>query len=420
MDQLRIIGGRPLKGVVPVSGSKNAALPIMAACILAQEPVTLRRVPDLRDVQTMQKLLAHLGATIERDGEVLRIDPNTITGSIAPYDLVRTMRASFVVLGPLAARMGYAEVALPGGCAIGVRPVDIHVFGLEALGMTFEPGGGVLRAYADNLRGAEIALPMPSVGATQNIMMAATAAAGETIIANAACEPEVVDLANFLTTMGAHVEGAGTSIIRIEGEQRMRGAEHMIIADRIEAATWLIAAAITNSNLTLRDVDAGDVAPVIAKLREAGIQVRRDGATLRVSADGERRPVNIRTEPHPGFPTDAQAQMTALCATIPGTSTISETIFENRFMHVSELQRMGANIRLIGNNAIVTGPAKLTGAPVMASDLRASAALVLAGLVAEGETVVQRIYHLDRGYERLEEKLRKLGACIERIPGGSV
>lgn len=417
MDRLRVTGGRELRGSVAVSGAKNAALPIMAASLLATKPVTLHRVPRLQDIITMSHLLERLGATVETDGHSIRIDPRKVTVTTAPYDLVRTMRASFWVLGPLLARFGKASVSQPGGCAIGVRPVDLHVAGLRAIGARVSTKRGMVSARADQLAGGEIDLPFPSVGATAQIMMAAARAKGRTVIANAACEPEIADLARFLTALGAHVTGAGTNVLMIQGRKRLGGAEHTVIPDRIEAATLMIAAAITRCPLSIRDVEFEDIKPVVLALREAGVEVKRRGSAVRISVPNGLAPVNIRTQPHPGFPTDVQAQMMALLTTISGTSTISETIFENRFMHVSELQRMGANIQLIGNTAIIHGGTPLSGAPVMASDLRASAALVLAGLVAKGDTVISRIYHLDRGYERIDERLAKLGADIRREPG---
>lgn len=388
----------------------------MAAALLTDAPVTLRGVPDLRDVATMVRLLESLGARVDRERDTIRIDASTVTESTAPYDLVRTMRASFWVLGPLLARFGSASVSQPGGCAIGVRPVDIHLSGLTALGARVRTARGMVSAKAKQLVGAEIDLPYQSVGATEHIMMAAARARGQTIIANAACEPEVADLGRFLTMLGAKVTGAGTHVVTVEGAARLGGGEHTVIPDRIEAATWLITSALTRSPLTIRGINFEDVKPVVQKLREAGVHISRRKDSARVTVPDGLRPLDIRTQPHPGFPTDAQAQMMVLLATIPGTSTIGETVFENRFMHVAELQRMGANIRLIGNTAIIEGAAKLSGAPVMASDLRASAALVLAGLVARGETVISRVYHLDRGYEHIDARLAKLGAAIERIP----
>lgn len=415
MDQLRIVGGRPLKGTVRVSGSKNSTLPIMAGALLASRPVTLHRVPDLGDVVTMTRLLEKLGATVERDGDRMRIDARGVSATTAPYELVRAMRASFLVLGPLLARLGKASVAQPGGDAIGHRPVDMHIAGFKALGAKVTSRRGLVSAQAKRLVGGEIELPFPSVGATESIMLAAAGAKGETIIANAAREPEIEDLAAFLEALGATVTGAGTGVITMKGAKRLGGADHTMIPDRIETATWLIAAAVTRTGLTVAGAAPDHVQPIIVKLREAGVQIKRRRDSLRITVPASLRPVNVRTEPHPGFPTDAQAQMLALLATVPGTSTVVETIFENRFMHVAELERMGANIRLIGNTAIVEGGARLTGAPVVASDLRASAALILAALVAKGETVISGIYHLDRGYERIDEKLAKLGANVKRL-----
>ncbi len=420
MDRLRVTGGHPLRGSVDVSGAKNAALPIMTACLLTARPVTLHNVPRLRDIATMIRLLQQLGATVERDGDSVRINARGVKETTAPYDLVRTMRASFWVLGPLLARFGKAAVSQPGGCAIGVRPVDIHLLGLRALGARVRTVRGMVRVSAKRLKGGEIDLPFPSVGATAQVMMAAARAKGRTVIANAACEPEIADLGRFLTMLGAEVTGAGTNVLMIDGVRALGGGEHTIIPDRIEAATWLIASAITRDPLTIRGLNFDDVKPVTLALREAGVQVQRRGESVRVSVPDGLQPLNIRTQPHPGFPTDVQAQMMAFLTTVTGTSTISETIFENRFMHVSELQRMGAHIRLIGNTAIIEGGKPLSGAPVMASDLRASVALVLAGLVAKGDTLISRIYHLDRGYEQIDRRLAQLGAQIAREPDDGV
>ena len=423
MDKIRIRGGRPLHGDVKISGAKNAALPLMVAALLTDAPVTLSRVPRLADIDTLAKLLAELGVNIETsentgegDGHTLTLTAARVTSTTAPYDLVRRMRASILVLGPLVARFREAAVSLPGGCAIGTRPVDLHLAGMERLGARIVLEEGYIRASAPGgLKGAEIYLASPSVGATENLMMAATLAEGETVLHNAAREPEITDLAEFLIGMGANITGAGSDCLRIQGQPSLHGTQHQIMADRIEAGTYAIAAAITGGAVTLFGARAGHLASPIECLRQAGVTVEERADGLRVAANGPLRSVNLTTHPYPGFPTDLQAQIMVLLALANGASLIGETVFENRFMHVPELARMGADISVSGGNALVRGVASLRGAPVMATDLRASSCLVLAGLVAEGETVISRVYHLDRGYEQIETKLAALGADIERI-----
>ncbi len=417
MTKLKIIGGRRLDGEVLISGAKNAALPILAGCLLAETPVLLRNIPHLRDVTTTIELLSRMGVEVTvHDQMGIEVDASGVDKLEAPYELVKTMRASILVLGPLLARYGRADVSLPGGCAIGARPVDLHVAGLREMGAEIQIDNGYIRARARRLRGARLVLDTVTVTGTENLLMAATLADGQTTIENAAREPEVVDLANFLIGMGARISGAGTDTIVVDGVDRLKGAEYTVLPDRIEAGTYLLAAAITGGRVKVRKVRPEHLDAVLAKLRLAGATVTVDGDTVEVDMRG-RRPdsVDLRTAPHPGFPTDMQAQFTALNAVANGVGAITETVFENRFMHAQELQRMGADIRIEGNTAIVTGVPRLTGAPVMATDLRASASLVLAGLVAEGETIVDRIYHIDRGYERIEEKLSALGATIQRV-----
>ena len=418
MDKLRIRGGRPLEGEVAISGSKNAALPALAACLLTDEPVLLGRIPSVRDIGTMEKLLQWAGASVETDGGEVRVSAGSIANAEAPYDLVKTMRASSLVLGPLVARTGRARVSMPGGCAIGARPINLHISALEGLGARITQSHGYVEAEAPHgLRGARIRFDRITVTGTEDIIMAAVLAEGETAIENAAREPEVQDLAALLTKMGAKIEGAGTSTIRIQGVARLRGTSHAIIPDRIEAGTFMIAAAITGGDLRIRHCVTEHVQALSVRLRQAGAVVTEEGpCALRVTAPGRLRSVDVTTEEYPGFATDLQAQFMALMSTARGIAIVTETIFENRFMHVLELARMGANIRLEGRQAIVAGVEELTGAQVIASDLRASASLVLAGLVAKGETVIDRVYHLDRGYERIEEKLAAVGAEIERIP----
>jgi UDP-N-acetylglucosamine 1-carboxyvinyltransferase len=416
MDKLLIRGGRPLHGEVQVAGAKNAALPDLCAALLTEQPVTLANVPRLQDVATMLKLLRTMGVAIERgDGEV-RLDARRIDAPEAPYDLVKTMRASILVLGPLLARHGRARVSLPGGCAIGSRPVDQHIRGLQTMGAEIAVEHGYIVARADRLRGARVTTDMVTVTGTENLLMAATLADGETVLENAAQEPEVVDLAEMLIAMGAKIEGQGTSRIRIDGVERLDGVAHRIIPDRIECGTYLCAVAAAGGEVTLRQARAEHLDAVIDKLREAGATIEEGGAdSIRVRAAGRLNAVSFRTSEYPAFPTDMQAQFMALNSIAEGASRVVETIFENRFMHVNELLRLGASIEVDGHTALVQGVEQLSGASVMATDLRASASLVIAGLVADGETLIDRIYHLDRGYDRMETKLRSLGADIERV-----
>src|SRR5687767_5373998 len=416
MDKLKITGGRPLRGEVRISGAKNAALPIMCAALLSAKPLRLRNVPLLRDVSTMAKLLGEMGVRVERspDGEVV-LDAARIVHPAASYELVKTMRASVLVLGPLLARCGQAKVSLPGGCAIGARPVDQHVKGLEAMGATIVIEHGYLHASARRLRGARIVMDLVTVTGTENLMMAAALAEGETLIENAAREPEVLDLARCLGAMGAKIEGAGSDVIRIIGTGALGGAEHQVMPDRIETGTYLAAAAATGGRIRLTGALAKSLDATLDKLREAGARVAVEGSSITLEMTERPAAVSVRTAPFPGFATDMQAQFMALATVARGTAVITETIFENRFMHALEMQRLGADIRLEGNTAVVNGVERLQGARVMATDLRASAGLVIAGLVAEGETVVDRIYHLDRGYETLEKKLSALGARVQRV-----
>ncbi len=417
MDKIVIHGGVPLRGEVAVSGSKNAALPIMMAALLTAEPVIIRNVPRLRDINTALALLNQSGVEGRwLDDHTLELCAANITSHEAPYDLVKTMRASFFVLGPLLARSGRARVSTPGGCAIGARPVNLHIHGIRALGARVQLRHGYVEAHAERLIGARLWLDNPSVGATENIIMAATLARGRTTLENAAREPEVQDLARMLNAMGAGISGAGSHVIEIEGVERLHGAEHTVVNDRIEAGTLMVAAAITGGDVVVRGACAKDLEASITKLQESGAEVTPEADGLRVVRRGAIHPVELRTLPYPGFPTDLQAQMMALLANAEGTSVITETIFENRFMHALELLRMGADIAMKGPTAVVRGVQRLSGAPVMATDLRASSSLVLAGLAAENTTEVQRVYHLDRGYEALESKLRALGARIERVP----
>lgn len=416
MDQLAIQGGTPLTGEVTVSGAKNAALPLMAAVLLTEEPLHLSNVPRLMDVRTMGRLLRHMGVEVTGDGTPdLHLQARAITRSEAPYDLVKTMRASVVVLGPLVARQGWARVSLPGGCAIGPRPINLHLTGLEKLGATIRLDHGYVEAEAPRLRGARIAFDIQTVTGTENLMMAAALAQGTTVLENAACEPEVTDLAELLNAMGGRVEGAGTLTITIEGVSRLGGASHRTIPDRIETGTFAIAGAITGGDVTIRECRPAHLAAVLAKLEEAGILIETGADSLRVISRGRSRAVNVRTQPFPGFATDMQAQIMTLMAMAEGQSLITESVFENRFMHVNELLRMGADITIAGNTASVQGVPALLGAPVMATDLRASASLVLAGLAARGTTLISRVYHLDRGYEAIESKLTALGADIQRV-----
>ena len=417
MAIIQINGGRRLSGELAVSGAKNAVLPILVASLLTDQTLQLRNVPHLQDVTTTMSLLAQLGAEISMDdGMAISINAANLTSHAAPYDLVRTMRASILVLGPLLARCGRAEVSLPGGCAIGARPVDLHLRGMQALGAEVEVRNGYIHARADRLVGARIVMDTVTVTGTENIMMAATLAQGRTVIENAAQEPEVVDLADCLNAMGANISGAGSDTLYIEGVERLGGAVHSVLPDRIETGTYLVAAAMTGGSIRLRNARPSTLDAVLQKLVATGAELSTGPDWISLDMHGRRpQAVDITTAPFPGFPTDMQAQFTALNAIAEGTSVISERVFENRFMHVLELQRLGANIQLRGGNAIVKGVERLSGAPIMATDLRASASLVLAGLVAEGQTRVDRVYHIDRGYENIEEKLSALGADIRRI-----
>lgn len=419
MDKLQIRGGVPLEGEVRISGAKNAALPILAGTLLAEGPVSIGNVPHLRDVTTMIELLGSMGVSVTIDDKMrVEVDASTVRECVAPYELVRTMRASIVVLGPLLARFGRADVSLPGGCAIGARPVNIHVAGLRAMGAEINIENGYIRARADKLVGARLVLETVTVTGTENLLMAATLAEGQTIIENAAREPEVVDLADFLCAMGAKIRGAGTDTIVIDGVERLTGASYDVLPDRIETGTFLIAGAITGGHVRVKGARAEHLDAVLAKLREAGANVQIGDSWIDLDMRGRRpQSVDIRTAPHPAFPTDMQAQFAALNTVAEGVATVTETIFENRFMHMLEMRRLGADIRIEGNTAIIRGVPHLTAAPVMATDLRASASLVLAGLVAQGTTDVLRIYHIDRGYERIEEKLAQLGAQIKRMAG---
>lgn len=414
MDKLVIEGGRQLRGKAKISGSKNAALPILFATVLCSHKTTLKNVPELRDITTTLKLLRTMGCEIDREADSLTVTPGPLV-SDAPYELVRTMRASALCLGPLLARTGRARVAMPGGCAIGARPVDQHLKALERLGASFQLESGYISGKCENLVGNRIAFDMPTVGGTENLLMAACLARGETRLENAAREPEVVDLANFLNACGAKIEGHGESIIHIQGVDELQGGEYEIMADRIEAGTFMVAAAITNGNLELENCPLTELEAVAAKLKQMGVRIEEYAGRTLVSSDGSLECVDVKTQPYPGFPTDMQAQIMALLCCAHGSAMVEESIFENRFMHVQELARMGADIRVSGRTALVKGQKELTGAPVMASDLRASASLVLAGLAAKGKTEVFRIYHLDRGYEALEKKLNAVGACIRRI-----
>ena len=418
MDKLIVRGGNRLVGTVKTSGAKNAVLPIIAASILGETPSRLDEIPKLEDVRTICGVLKYLGVKIDNSKEhELTLDTSVISAYEAPYELVRTMRASFVVLGPLLARKGHARISQPGGCAIGSRPIDLHLKGFEALGAKISQDHGFVEAYAPNgLKGADIYLDFPSVGATENIMMAACLAEGTTTLENPAEEPEIVDLANYLNQMGAKIRGAGTDVIRIEGVKHMHGAEHIAIPDRIEAGTYMIAAAMTHGDVIIENVLAEHQKPLLAKLREAGVLIEEDIDRIHVACPGELKGMNVKTLPYPGFPTDMQAQIMAMMTICQGRSTVMETVFENRFMHVIELNRMGANISTTGaRGAIIEGPAKLTGCEVSATDLRAGAAMILAGLVAEGQTTVGNLHHIDRGYEDIVGKLQGLGADIQRI-----
>ena len=420
MDKLVIQGGARLHGEVTISGAKNAALPILCAALLAETPLKLSSVPKLKDVGTTINLLQHMGVVVTRNADKVDLDASNIKILEAPYEMVKTMRASILVLGPLLARFGKARVSLPGGCAIGSRPVDLHIKGLQAMGANIHIEHGYIEASAEHLpnkrlQGARYYMDLVTVTGTENLMMAAALAQGTTVLENAAKEPEVVDMADCLIKMGAKIKGAGTDVITIEGVEKLNGAQHQVVCDRIEAGTYMVAAAMTGGEVKLLNVSAHLLDAVIEKLREAGATVLSDANTITVKSDGKLKAVNIRTAPHPAFPTDMQAQFMALNTVASGVSKVTETIFENRFMHVQEMQRLGADIDIDGNTALVKGVSELEGATVMATDLRASASLVLAGLVAKGQTVIERIYHLDRGYEDLEEKFNALGANVKRL-----
>ncbi len=417
MQKIVVEGGVPLKGEVQISGAKNAVLPILCATLLADGPVELSNVPHLHDVVTTVKLLGELGAGLTIDERYgITVDATTVHSQVASYELVKTMRASVLVLGPLLARYGHAEVSLPGGCAIGSRPVDLHIKGLQSLGAHITVENGFIKARADRLRGARHVFDIVSVGATENVLMAATLAEGTTVIENAAMEPEIVDLAECLKALGARIEGAGSNRIVVEGVDRLHGGAHRVVPDRIETGTFLVAAAMTGGRITARGARPDTMDAVLDKLKEAGAELECEGDRITLDMGGRRpRAVNFTTAPHPAFPTDMQAQFMALNCIADGVGVVNETIFENRFMHVNELLRLGADIRVDGHTAVVRGVERLSGAPVMATDLRASASLILAGLVAQGETTIDRIYHLDRGYENIEEKLSGLGARIRRV-----
>jgi len=416
VDKLLIQGGRPLSGEVSISGAKNAALPILCASLLTSEPLHLTNVPHLKDISTMLRLLGDMGVGVTLDGvDGLVLDASGLSNPVASYEMVKTMRAAILVLGPLVARCGETRVSLPGGCAIGARPVDQHIKGLEAMGAEIHVEQGYVHAKASRLKGARICTDMVTVTGTENLMMAACLAEGETIIENAAREPEVVDLANCLVSMGARISGAGTDVIRIQGVERLHGATHAIMPDRIETGTYLCAAAATGGDVRLLKTSAAYLDTVVDKLMDAGCEITVERDAIRLQAPPRLKAVSLRTAPYPAFPTDMQAQFMAINCVADGVATIRETIFENRFMHANELARLGADIQIEGSNAIVRGVDHLEGAVVMATDLRASASLVIAGLVAQGETRIDRIYHLDRGYERIEEKLAKLGALVKRV-----
>ena len=418
MEKLLIDGGHALHGEVRISGAKNAVLPILAATLLAEGPMRIANVPHLQDVTTTMELLGRMGVSLTVDERMnIEVDADSIEEFFAPYEVVKTMRASILVLGPLLARFGQAEVSLPGGCAIGSRPVNLHLRGLEAMGADIVVKGGYIHAQADRLRGAHLLMDNVTVTGTENLMMAATLAEGTSIIENAAREPEVVDLANCLIAMGANIEGAGTDKIHVHGVERLSGCEYTVLADRIETGTFLVATAITGGHVKLKNTYPDLIESVLQKLEKTGADINCGEDWVEIDMQGQRpKSINVRTAPYPAFPTDMQAQFTALNCIAEGSGTITESVFENRFMHVQEMQRMGANIKVEGNTAIVTGVDKLVAAPVMATDLRASASLILAGLVAEGQTIVDRIYHIDRGYECIEEKLAQLGANIRRVP----
>ena len=417
MEKLVVNGGKRLEGKVKISGAKNAVLPIIAASLLGTSPSILEEVPDLEDVRTISEVLGHLGVKVSNGGNnTLNIDSSVISSCEAPYELVRKMRASFLIMGPLLARCGTAKMSVPGGCAIGTRPIDLHLKGFDALGAKIDCGEGYIEASAPNgLKGARIYLDFPSVGATENIIMAACMAEGQTILENPAHEPEIIDLVNYLNVMGANIKGAGTNIIKIEGVKALKGCNYTIIPDRIEAGTYMVAAAMTNGDVYIENALSEHLKPVIAKLKEAGVFIQEEINGIRVKGTGNIKAVDIKTLPYPGFPTDMQAQLMAMLTIADGSGIVSETVFENRFMHVDELKRMGANIKVDGRSAIVDGVKKLSGCQVKATDLRAGAAMVLAGLVAEGETQIGCIHHIDRGYDGLVDKLCNLGADIKRI-----
>lgn len=415
MDKIEINGGVRLKGEVKISGAKNAVLPLMASAILSSGESIIRNVPKLRDVMTMGKLLAHLGCGFHLEDEQVLLQTKKITFIDAPYDFVKTMRASVLVLGPLLARTGKAKVSLPGGCAIGARPINLHIMGLEKMGARITLSEGYVEAKAKRLKGATVYFDIPTVTGTENLMMAAVLADGTTVLENAACEPEVTDLADALISMGAVIEGAGTSVIKITGVRKLRPLDYTVIPDRIETATFIAAAAITEGSIKIKGCRPDHIEAIISKMKEAGVKITGKNDNLRIKGPGRLSAVDIKTMPYPGFPTDMQAQFMAMMAIADGTSLITESIFENRFMHVAELKRMGADITVEGSTASVKGIKSLTGAPVMATDLRASASLVVAGLAGQGTTVIDRVYHLDRGYEKIEEKLKALGARIRRI-----
>jgi UDP-N-acetylglucosamine 1-carboxyvinyltransferase len=416
VDKIRVVGGRPLEGTVRIAGAKNAALPALCAALLTDQTLRLRNVPEVRDIRTMARVLAALGVEVDLGvGGVANVRAGDIGGFEAPYDLVKTMRASVLVLGPLLARTGRARVSLPGGCAIGARPINLHLQALEKMGARVSVERGYVEARAERLRGAQVHFDTVTVTGTENVLMAATLAEGETVLRNAACEPEVSDLARLLAAMGARIEGAGTTTLRVDGVAALGGAEHEVVPDRIEAGTYAVACALAGGEIEIRDCRPAQLEALTEKLRETGVRIEEGPDNLRVRAPRVLRAAGLTTLPYPGFPTDMQAQYLALMTQAQGVATITESIFENRFMHVAELQRMGAQVRVEGRTALVSGPTPLSGAQVMATDLRASACLVLAGLAASGETVVDRVYHLDRGYHRIDEKLRGLGADIERV-----
>jgi UDP-N-acetylglucosamine 1-carboxyvinyltransferase len=416
MASLLVKKSGPLKGRITISGAKNSVLPIIAASLLSDDVSILDDIPRLEDVEVMCELLEHFGSGMEFEGNKLKIDNQHIKNAPAPYDLVRKMRASFLVMGPILSRFGSVKISLPGGCAIGTRPIDLHLKGFAAMGANITLGHGYIEANADKLVGSRVYLDFPSVGATENIMMAAALAEGQTIVENAAEEPEIIDLANFINSMGGRVRGAGTDTVKIEGVKYLAGTTHNIIPDRIEAGTIMVAAAITGGDVILTNVIEDHLRPVEAKLKEVGVNIEQADEGIRVSVKGPLFPIDLKTLPYPGFPTDMQAQMMALMCTLPGTSMITETVFENRFMHVSELKRLGARIKIEGRSAVIEGVDRLMGTEVKATDLRAGAALVIAGLYADGTTEVTDIHHIDRGYEHLEDKLNALGADIQRLP----